>query len=84
MTTFWLKQCPKCSGDLYIDKDMYGTSITCLQCGRRREVTGGIVFQPEMSIKLVPVLPKSERDPGGISGNISPQRRRRVSRRSDK
>jgi hypothetical protein len=30
---FWLKGCPKCIiGDLYQDKDRYGTYIACLQC----------------------------------------------------
>ena len=29
---FWLKACPKCKGDLYQGKDMYGPFIACLQC----------------------------------------------------
>ena len=29
----WAKQCSRCSGDLYMDSDMYGTYIGCLQCG---------------------------------------------------
>lgn len=31
---FWLKSCPRCHGDLYQDNDLYGTYISCLQCGR--------------------------------------------------
>lgn len=27
------KSCPKCEGDLYIDWDMDGTFVQCLQCG---------------------------------------------------
>ncbi|MBI4310929.1 MAG: hypothetical protein HY681_04015 [Chloroflexi bacterium] len=29
----WFKQCPKCEGDLYQDRDMYGPFVSCLQCG---------------------------------------------------
>jgi hypothetical protein len=31
---YWLKMCPKCHGDLYLDEDWFGRSLTCLQCGR--------------------------------------------------
>ena len=27
------KGCPKCHGDLYLTKDMYGRYWNCLQCG---------------------------------------------------
>ena len=30
---FWFKSCPKCQGDLYKNSDVYGTFISCLQCG---------------------------------------------------
>ena len=29
---FWLKFCPRCQGDLYQDRDSYGTYISCMQC----------------------------------------------------
>ena len=29
----YLKQCPKCGGDLYDRKDIYGKYISCMQCG---------------------------------------------------
>ena len=29
----WLKSCPKCRGDLFLDKDEYGWYKECLQCG---------------------------------------------------
>lgn len=85
MSSVWLKQCPRCGkGDLYVDNDIYGESIVCLQCAWRRDVMGGVVQQPEVAAEPVPVsmLPKSERDPGGIAGNISPRRRGRGSGRS--
>ncbi len=28
----WLRSCPRCQGDLYEEKDMYGRFIACLQC----------------------------------------------------
>ena len=31
---FWLKQCPKCGGDLADYSDHYGVYISCVQCGR--------------------------------------------------
>ncbi len=30
---FWLKQCPRCWGDLRADADRYGSYIACMQCG---------------------------------------------------
>lgn len=29
---FWLKSCPRCSGDLYEDHDLHGSFVACLQC----------------------------------------------------
>ncbi|MBI4339669.1 MAG: hypothetical protein HY680_06915 [Chloroflexi bacterium] len=29
----WFKQCQRCEGDLYLDRDMYGPFVACLQCG---------------------------------------------------
>jgi DNA-directed RNA polymerase subunit M/transcription elongation factor TFIIS len=29
----WLKSCPRCRGDLYSEKDLYGINLKCLQCG---------------------------------------------------
>jgi len=30
---FWLKQCPRCKGDLFLDHDSYGKHVRCVQCG---------------------------------------------------
>jgi len=30
----WLKGCPRCGGDLYRNRDIYGTYVCCLQCTR--------------------------------------------------
>lgn len=29
----WFKECRKCGGDLYLKDDMYGSYVSCLQCG---------------------------------------------------
>ena len=39
---FWLKGCPRCSGDLYSDRDQYGAYLACLQCGSTRDVVSNL------------------------------------------
>ena len=34
----YLKSCPKCRGDMYLEKDNYGTYRQCLQCGFIRDL----------------------------------------------
>jgi hypothetical protein len=29
----WLKACPRCRGDLFMDSDYYGPSVFCIKCG---------------------------------------------------
>ncbi|MBI4233007.1 MAG: hypothetical protein HY686_01040 [Chloroflexi bacterium] len=29
----YLKLCPRCSGDLFLDRDRHGAFMQCLQCG---------------------------------------------------
>ncbi len=35
---FYFKGCPKCKGDVYVEKDSFGTYRKCLQCGRMQEI----------------------------------------------
>ena len=30
---FWFKSCGKCGGDVYEERDIYGFSVSCIQCG---------------------------------------------------
>lgn len=30
---FWLKSCPRCTGDIYDARDLFGGYLACLQCG---------------------------------------------------
>jgi hypothetical protein len=30
---YWLKECPRCGGDLREESDVYGKYVGCMQCG---------------------------------------------------
>ena len=47
---FFFKTCPKCQGDMYLDRDSYGTYRKCLQCGH-------IVEQERQPISSKSALP---------------------------
>ncbi len=40
-----LKACPKCHGDLYLEKDQYGRFLSCLQCGYLTELLGELLSE---------------------------------------
>jgi len=51
---FFFKACPKCQGDMYVDRDRYGAFVECLQCGllkdvKRSESTVSYTTSPEFS-----------------------------------
>ena len=63
---FWFKLCPRCSGDLFEDRDRYGKFITCMQCGLIRDVLnlggGGLVISSEpVSAPVEPLSDRSRR-----------------------
>ncbi len=33
-----LKACPRCRGDLYIERDFYGQYKECIQCGHMEDI----------------------------------------------
>ena len=33
-----LKSCPRCQGDMYTNRDLYGTYKECLQCGHMVDI----------------------------------------------
>ncbi len=46
-----LKACPKCHGDLYLERDQYGRYMSCLQCGYLKELLGELAGElPEVSL----------------------------------
>ena len=46
---YFLKQCPRCTGDLATDSDQYGEFVSCLQCGYCKDIqaveSGSLVSQ---------------------------------------
>ena len=58
---FWFKLCPRGSGDLFQDQDLYGSFITCMQCGFSKDVPtsydGSLVISADPV--PVPVMPQS-------------------------
>ena len=59
---FWFKLCPRCSGDLFDDRDQYGKFITCMQCGLTRNVPNSESGVLVISAEPVPdpVVPTSD------------------------
>jgi hypothetical protein len=41
----FLKACPKCHGDVCVDRDQYGSFAQCLQCGLLRDIPQGQVLR---------------------------------------
>jgi hypothetical protein len=70
MVMWKLKTCPRCQGDLFIDKDFVGWYEQCLQCGFRRELKA--LVEP----KQKQPVPETERLPS--SGVDTPEKRRSV------
>jgi hypothetical protein len=68
MTMWKLRNCPRCQGDLFLDKDLYGWYEQCLQCGYRREM------RAIAEVKKAPLELVSERLPN--SGVDTPEKRR--------
>ncbi len=73
MTMWKLKTCPRCQGDLFVDKDMDGWFQQCLQCGYRREMRPIAEAKPPVDTKRQPA-PEAERLPA--SGVETPEKRR--------
>lgn len=38
MASWKLKGCPRCDGDIFIDRDLYGWFEQCIQCGYTRDL----------------------------------------------
>ena len=46
-----LKSCPKCGGDVEIDRDEWGWYEQCIQCGCLRDLQNVIGVKPERAQK---------------------------------
>jgi hypothetical protein len=43
----WLKACPRCKGDLFLDEDHYGKYKSCIQCGYIKDLVDEPVATPQ-------------------------------------
>lgn len=43
----YLKSCPKCRGDMYLEKDSFGVYRQCLQCGYIRDLDAPVFVATE-------------------------------------
>jgi DNA-directed RNA polymerase subunit M/transcription elongation factor TFIIS len=73
MTMWKLKTCPRCQGDLFVDRDADGWFQQCLQCGYRREMKAIAETKP-VAVRRQPPAPEAERLPA--SGVETPEKRR--------
>lgn len=42
-----LKRCPRCGGDIFLDKDQYTWYMQCLQCGYLRDLDNIAEFKEQ-------------------------------------
>ena len=59
---FWFKLCPRCTGDLFDDRDQYGSYITCMQCGFSKDMPSHRTGLIEITAESVPAptVPQSD------------------------
>jgi hypothetical protein len=52
---FWLKECPKCHGDLREESNTFGTYIACMQCGYSLKQSEEVQLLMHGTLKGLPV-----------------------------
>ena len=63
----FIKCCPRCKGDIYVNNDTYGHFMECLQCGFAKDLPDGIgravAEEPDRPAEVValPVAAAEER-----------------------
>lgn len=57
---FWFKQCPRCTGDLFVEEDQYGSFVTCIQCGLSKDVSDPETVLVDVNQGPVPVVPQAD------------------------
>ena len=67
---FWFKQCPRCSGDLVVENDQYGTFISCMQCGMSKDVPSAQIHPSQINLEPVPA-PAAPRSESGVRRRMS-------------
>ncbi len=64
---FYLKACPKCHGDMYQERDLYGMFVECLQCGLMKDVRLAEAFFDSREPVQVDFESHSQREPVALS-----------------
>ena len=54
METLYFKACPKCGGDVIVDRDPYGRFFKCMQCGLLRDVAPEPVVRGPAKVEVTP------------------------------
>ena len=52
---YFLKQCPRCHGDLTTDSDQYGDFVSCLQCGLCKDIQAAVSESPVFNLNPAPL-----------------------------
>ncbi len=52
------KGCPKCQGDLYLNRDSYGRYVSCIQCGFVKDLSEQAVMPVIQKPEPVAIDPK--------------------------
>ena len=53
------KACKRCGGDLFLERDLYGTYTTCIQCGASHNENEMKYFNPRRHIGEPPAAKKT-------------------------
>ena len=56
------RACPKCAGDLTVKRDIYGTFLNCLQCGRHQDLDAPTVAVEVVKPERAVAKPRSTKE----------------------
>ena len=64
MAMWKFKSCPRCGGDIFLDKDKYGWYMECLKCGYQRDLESPTeaTEQPLTEKELAPAASEERQD----------------------
>ena len=74
---FWVKACPRCKGDLFLDNGTYSQDIVCLQCGHRIYLDPGDEYQAAINGLCVFSLSTGNDSEAGTKDPRTPQEQKR-------
>jgi len=49
MVWWKFKSCPRCDGDMFIDRDLYGWYEQCIQCGYARDLRSTVKLEQQQA-----------------------------------